>query len=574
MVWSSDVRASVATRRDTRVDEAALRASFLDYRALLKTNFVHGAGQINLFDVIVGTILADYPVAIAGGETRTLIELYADAEFAIPRGDSLDYPEIVEDYIGAYVTSNNHSDRVLAAIDKFRRDFNNALRAALNDLVPVVNDFLAGLSAEGLKLVGFEFDSLVYNRKLKKFDGATIFPRVTAESYAPRVLQTFLNESRLSALGLALYLAGRFQVVPANSSELGAGNTGPLKLLVLDDVLMGIDHSNRLPLLRLLEQRFADWQIVLLTHDRVWFEMARHEIWSKSAWSCLEMFTGSITQSDGGGAPVSIHCPTIHGDHHTSLSLPKGLLEHAARFLERGHLAAAGNYTRAAYEAALRTTCHEFGIPVAYNVDQRRIKADVFHGAVAEWLSNKPQEARSEFGDLMKELEFHRGIILNPLSHPFPGSINRGELESALRAVERLSELTRAGLSQNPRRIEFVRAILGKSAPMPEELIKALATLKSVFESTLESYCRGKITVTYRKGRPSFATFWSALKRQNPPGEQIVNVLLNNPAQVALIDTWLVAERPDLATLDRATLRKLTQAVIRDGGLKTIFEKE
>ena len=54
--------------------------------------------------------------------------------------------------------------------------------------------------------------------------------------------QTFLNEARLSALALAIYLAGR-QVC---ADTLQADTP---RLMVLDDVLIGLDQSNRLPVL-------------------------------------------------------------------------------------------------------------------------------------------------------------------------------------------------------------------------------------------------------------------------------------------------------------------------------------
>ena len=80
----------------------------------------------------------------------------------------------------------------------------------------------------------------------------------------------FLNEARLSAIGLVVYLAGLLISVPTTS-------TYP-KLLVLDDVLVGLDMANRLPVLDILEHYFADWQIILLTYDRVWYEMVQVEI--------------------------------------------------------------------------------------------------------------------------------------------------------------------------------------------------------------------------------------------------------------------------------------------------------
>ena len=54
--------------------------------------------------------------------------------------------------------------------------------------------------------------------------------------------------------------------------------------MVLDDVLIGLDQSNRLPVLQLLDKHFADWQMILLTYDRVWFEMARFHLSDRNDW--------------------------------------------------------------------------------------------------------------------------------------------------------------------------------------------------------------------------------------------------------------------------------------------------
>ena len=62
-------------------------------------------------------------------------------------------------------------------------------------------------------------------------------------------------------------------------------------VLVLDDVLIGLDHSNRLPMLDVLKTKFADWQIVLLTHDRNWFDLARSHL-PDANWKCVEVYEG------------------------------------------------------------------------------------------------------------------------------------------------------------------------------------------------------------------------------------------------------------------------------------------
>jgi hypothetical protein len=54
---------------------------------------------------------------------------------------------------------------------------------------------------------------------------------------------------------LALYLASVLLSNPAP----GGAVPDPFKLLVLDDVLIGLDLSNRLPLLEILEKHFGDF---------------------------------------------------------------------------------------------------------------------------------------------------------------------------------------------------------------------------------------------------------------------------------------------------------------------------
>ena len=59
----------------------------------------------------------------------------------------------------------------------------------------------------------------------------------------------FLNEAKLSAIALAIYFAG-FLLQPDSN----------LKILALDDVLIGLDMSNRLPVIDILDEYFSDHQ--------------------------------------------------------------------------------------------------------------------------------------------------------------------------------------------------------------------------------------------------------------------------------------------------------------------------
>ena len=96
-----------------------------------------------------------------------------------------------------------------------------------------------------------------------------------------------LNEAKLSALNLAIYF----------SSVLGKKPYIPI--LVLDDLLISLDMSNRDKILSLLLDRnisngfFDDeYQMFIFTHDRAFFEKAKQnfEYKSKKKWKYFEMF--------------------------------------------------------------------------------------------------------------------------------------------------------------------------------------------------------------------------------------------------------------------------------------------
>jgi len=76
----------------------------------------------------------------------------------------------------------------------------------------------------------------------------------------------YLSESHLNSLGIALFLAS---VKLFNTQS---------RFFILDDIISSFDVGHRRRLLRLLKAEFTDWQIILLTHEQVWFELIRREL--------------------------------------------------------------------------------------------------------------------------------------------------------------------------------------------------------------------------------------------------------------------------------------------------------
>jgi len=78
--------------------------------------------------------------------------------------------------------------------------------------------------------------------------------------------RAYYSEAHLDSLGISIFLALRKWYRKQHPE---------FDLLVLDDVLTSIDATHALNLTELLLTDFADYQILLTTHDRIWFEQFR-----------------------------------------------------------------------------------------------------------------------------------------------------------------------------------------------------------------------------------------------------------------------------------------------------------
>jgi energy-coupling factor transporter ATP-binding protein EcfA2 len=127
---------------------------------------------------------------------------------------------------------------------------------------------------------------------------------------------TVLNEARLSSLAISIYLASLINTPQENLA---------FKILFLDDIFIGLDMSNRLPLLEILknfkkpiieqyvegenpiaeriqtvegvvqteaEPFFRNYQIFISTYDRFWFSVAKDwfETKSNGKWCYFELY--------------------------------------------------------------------------------------------------------------------------------------------------------------------------------------------------------------------------------------------------------------------------------------------
>jgi hypothetical protein len=333
-------------------------------------------------------------------------------------------------------------DKLWADIEKY----NQALEAFLPELESSANAFLTSFAA--WTRISLKWKGGAAYEPSRKRNSKLTFGRIEMRMHhrddavlkAPSEL---LNEARVTAIGLCLYLAGLSKSVPAKRGD----GTEALRLLVLDDVLLSLDMAHRLPLLKILIEKFSSWQVLLLTHDRAWYEIASQQL---NDWTHLELFTQQVGDYE---QPLLRH----DQDH----------LGWAIDFLVQGHVKAAAVHVRSKFEEVLKWACHSLGLAVKYHLDPRKITARDFWSAVSGatfdnippvktatdaagkpiWWQPKPATQHVVPPDLQSRIDHALSWVMNPLSHSQSVDRYRPEIEDAIFAVNDLETSIRQAIA-------------------------------------------------------------------------------------------------------------------------------
>lgn len=403
--------------------DASRRSGFLDYRALLRTNlfakplprnnhsfdvhrYLYGVErdglEAQLFDVAMWVILDGVRVTIPGGSETTIGTLIREVW--------LNRPE------------SRHVRRMERAQASATR-FNVAFAAILPVLTDKIRDFLAYFTDQAIS-VTFEPVNISWSRQTLSLDGAVLVPRILFRDGTDPLdnFSGILNEARLSALAICMFLAG------VRMSDNDDANPAHPRFLFLDDALVGLELQNRLPILNILtSDEFKHYQIFLFTHDRVWFELARGHLPCGAGW---------------------IHHELI-GDESTGKLVPKGKpcqedLAIAQSHLDNRDLKAAAVYARSAFEWKLRKVCVDHGIKVPFKPDADKVGAGVLWSCIQARQREREEQRASgsvvpDFISeaLEREVEVMRSTVLNKLSHDGSSGLVHIEVEAALLTVKK-----------------------------------------------------------------------------------------------------------------------------------------
>lgn len=266
---------------------------------------------------------------------------------------------------------------------------------------------------------------------------------------------SILNEARLSALAISIFLAG---IITTNQQNI------PQKFLFLDDIFIGLDMSNRKPLLKILTEYkiptyedvvdaisgelktvvkkdanqkiileaspfFKRYQIFLTTYDKHWFEIAKNFL-SDVDWHSIEMYS--------------------HYDEVNEIEIP--LIQNSLDYYQRATFYFKRNKEQKDYPAVanyLRKECEQQLKRILYG------NYSLKNGEKGQTLLREElDELKQGFEKLLQDLGFTTTIFsefsnivkatLNPLSHDnLQKPIYKIELEDAFKLIDNLRAVSK-----------------------------------------------------------------------------------------------------------------------------------
>lgn len=385
------------------IQTASLVKGFLDYTDLLKV-YLHQEERPNLFDLIVFSLLGNHIPIASGGNFK-----FRDK-----------WNQLQRDLTTNAYTRNDRCHRIAA---HELPDYEVHLRSTLDLVFAELNRLLNTYFTDFHIQLNYILQPLDFNYEDYKVDWYTTADlRLDVIKDGVSIggdYSDFLNEARLSAIAICLYLASLLQ----NPTNID------LKILFLDDVFIGLDAGNRIPILNILRIEFSSYQKIISTYDRHWFELAKRqfEIHNDDSWSTLEIYVGTKTIN------------------HNTISKPilvKGAtnFEKAVQYLHdkiRPDYPAATNYFRKSVEELIQDLVPNYELVDAENTQIADYKLTLLLAKTKNFL----EKIGADITDITAIIGLLHNLI-HPLSHhEITSPIYKGELLLLENAIPSLRQL-------------------------------------------------------------------------------------------------------------------------------------
>ncbi|MHA1832731.1 MAG: hypothetical protein ACTSV7_01960, partial [Candidatus Baldrarchaeia archaeon] len=295
----------------------------------------------------------------------------------------------------------------------------NIFEKQLNTLTNIKNDFIqlqANVLQQALQAISGDVDTFyrrinleegVENIRLELIGEEGVEFKYVFHGRESHPPLKYLSESHLNCLGICLFLAS---VKLFNKEN---------KFFILDDVITSFDKDHRIPFLRLLQDYFPDYQVLLFTHERFWYKMVNAEM-RQFGWLFNDV---SWSIEDG----VQLKKSILDMKEWIDYKLDKGILD-------------VGNDLRKLLEQILKEICFnlEVRLRFRYNDDNERRMAGELLSALRGKLNKEKCNVANH--PIFKRLATST-LVTSHTSHDSPPFESRGDIDQIRRDIKELESL-------------------------------------------------------------------------------------------------------------------------------------
>ena len=363
--------------------KTSYRASgFLDYSQLLKV-YLNNGTRPNLYSLIT-ELIANY---VPSGYTKTIHE-FIDG--------------IVSDLHRGYHRSDNIHRQGLSNYNK--------LKTLFPQLVDKMNVVLKSMMSQHFSDMGLEIelvDAQIILHDPRRIVDMDVRGEVYLEvKHHGKRLPNYnerLNEARLSAIATCLYLSSLKMIAQTNDT----------RVLFLDDVFIGLDLGNRLPVLNIVKKEFNEYQRIITTYDKSWYNQAKEVLSDGGNWLFYELY--EVEEMDAIGnlyvMPLLVKPETSYG-------------KACSYFEDKEHpdYPASANYLRKSFEELLQIKIYDkairdenFDIIPAFRLTKLVNACKLFVSQIPNYIV-PINTVYTQLRDLSSLLQ----PLLHPLSHYVP----------------------------------------------------------------------------------------------------------------------------------------------------------
>ncbi|GMQ31604.1 AAA family ATPase [Algoriphagus confluentis] len=425
-----------------------LASDFLNYRLLQRTHSVKHTETIDLFPLFEDAVFGYVQFTPTNWHNNTgdVIQLRNAGSIykIVKNGPDKIYPKKNGDL--GFPQRAAHRDafnEFSGLVDRFQQDLNALIQNINLRVNPIIQDKLK---------FNITFHLEIENKEDYRLSEANYFKpeiaiRLIIDDFngtGPVIRpQSFLNEARLSAVALAIRLAILEQRV----------QDAPVKILVLDDLMISLDMSNRDKIVRLILDEYA-WfhdesepvvsnrdkghQTFILTHDRSLFTFIKNDIsnlpqFKKETWKLIEMYADDVDETD----PSSFEKPKVFYEQND--------LAIAVKHYKQHDYPASANYLRKYSEEIFANYFPQYCWKDKESSDRSNNKMPFQN--ILENVINVFWPRFGTVPPLYLELKKYLRILLNPLSHADVGVERyKSEIKRVIQVIEAIERLQKENI--------------------------------------------------------------------------------------------------------------------------------